>query len=214
VASCSRQAYRTVRFCGQHYTLPGQIRRARQQSGTCAEPSCDKPIFRQGLCSMHHTRLRRAEPQVEHCALCGLECHRVAFCSAHFHRVKSHGDPEAGGAMQAERGTPWVGSGGYVYQRVDGEVRAQHQVVMEQHLGRPLWPDENVHHKNGDRADNRLSNLELWSTRQPSGQRPVDKVAYAREILLRYSPEDLTAKARRKAERSLGKNGPPDLRLA
>jgi hypothetical protein len=57
---------------------------------------------------------------------------------------------------------------------------------MEQVLGRPLAPDENVHHKNGVRHDNREENLELWVTRQPPGQRVDDVLAWAREIVARY----------------------------
>lgn len=50
----------------------------------------------------------------------------------------------------------------------------EHRYVMQQMLGRPLEKNENVHHKNGNRADNRPDNLELWKRAQAIGVRAAD----------------------------------------
>lgn len=70
-------------------------------------------------------------------------------------------------------------------------VVKEHRIVMERLLGRELLPGENVHHANGNRADNRPENLELWSSSQPPGQRVSDKVAWAKALLALYAPEAL-----------------------
>ena len=62
----------------------------------------------------------------------------------------------------------------------------EHRVVMEEMIGRYLLPHENVHHKNGNRQDNRPDNLELWIKKQPQGQRVEDLVTFAKEILELY----------------------------
>jgi len=45
----------------------------------------------------------------------------------------------------------------------DGIRRPLHRVLMEEHLGRKLNPDELVHHKDGNKHNNALKNLEVMS---------------------------------------------------
>ena len=50
----------------------------------------------------------------------------------------------------------WKGSG-LVY---------AHRLIMEEKLGRPIFPSEHVHHKNENPKDNRIENLEIVSASQ------------------------------------------------
>lgn len=119
---------------------------------------------------------------------CELPSYARQMCPMHYERLRKHGSAGESTARRAPKGLgSWLRtSDGYMRRSFNGEIQLQHRWVMEEQLGRPLWPDETVHHKNGDRSDNRIENLELWSSWQPAGQRVEDKLAWAREILERY----------------------------
>lgn len=94
------------------------------------------------------------------------------------------------------RGGRHIRKSGYVYVTVSDYPNhnknltiSEHAYVMAKNLNRPLYKNENVHHINGDRTDNRIENLELWSHSQPYGQRIEDKINWAIEILQTYKPE-------------------------
>ena len=119
------------------------------------------------------------------CEFCGTEFIRPhgkfqTYCSRRCSML-ARGGNKASGPYRHPEGHELRHSSGYVQVKVDGKWVMQHRLVMAQILGKPLQQTDRVHHKNGDRQDNRPENLELWSgvgtsKKDPPGVRVVDKV--------------------------------------
>lgn len=180
----------------------------------CTHPGCDRPLIAKGFCVPHYQRNRKgadmdapilervsksASPECFHPGCTRPRGKYGKLCRLHYARNRKGTDMDA----RVRRGPTWtINTNGYMSRTkyVNGKrvKELQHRVIMAEHLGRELYPHENVHHINGDRADNRIENLELWNTSQPAGQRIEDKLAWAREIIALYETTATTSTTTKK----------------
>jgi hypothetical protein len=78
-------------------------------------------------------------------------------------------------------------SDGYIRISFNGKKIKKCKYVMEQFLGRSLFENESVHHKNGIKNDDAIENLELFVSNHPSGQRVKDQIEWAIKFLKQYN---------------------------
>lgn len=142
--------------CGDpFYRMPKEVEEGRRYCGkVCADAG------------------RHVETVQKHCAYCGREM--VLRPSEAYHIYCSLEHWQLG---RIARPTGEMHNGKPVRIMPDGYVKVwepehprankgwipEHIYIMERHLGRPITRDEEVDHKNGLRADNRVSNLQVMT---------------------------------------------------
>lgn len=159
-----------------------------EEDEICRQPNCGQPVRTRGWCNKHYIQFREGILDEDGNQLRSLE-------------------------PRGRRPLEWRKErAGYVlvrapkdhqHARADGSIY-EHRLVMEERLGRYLEPEEIVHHKNGDRADNSDKNLELRVNRKdhPHGHEMDSRTAA--QVLLQEAVEDGVGGAvRRWLERKL-----------
>ena len=159
------------------------------------------PVYCSVDCS-HASQKRKAEDRNRFiCLQCGKEQSRRRKPGGRIYIQQKFCDRTCKAAHQRDNALAKFNRGefgrhikrhGYVWisipSLVTGKKHAvmEHRYVMSKCIGRDLFPEETVHHINGIRSDNSPNNLELFNSRHGPGQRVVDKVQFAIEILTLY----------------------------
>jgi len=150
----------------------------------CNVEGCDEKQRRYGYCNKHSVRYKKhGDPLIvkkpnyknrkkttKKIRLCSLDgCNKIhcalGYCQKHYYRYKKHGDPNF--TLFNKNGSGYVdGNIRYIYKPnhpnsfKNGRIQ-EHVYIMSENINRPINKDEKVIHKNGDKLDNRLENLEL-----------------------------------------------------
>lgn len=184
--------------------------------GMCSVSGCAKQMARKGLCTSHFYRFthgipldapwRHERPTICIADGCDRKAGTLSLCTLHYQRKKS-GKPFSDPAHGTIERSP--GSDGYINLRVPlgtpGSWRRspnasysymlEHRYVMQEFIGRPLATAETVHHRDGNRSNNAIENLELRTGAHGKGITVFDGAEVHIDFLLQYGGLDLEERA-------------------
>jgi len=133
--------------------------------------------YQKACVDCNKTRLVRADKNNKRCRSC---CGKMNIVKNVNQEKTAESNRRRGREQNADKNPNWKGGyitkKGYRVLRKNGKYIFEHRYVMQEHVGRKLLPTENVHHINGNKADNRIENLELWTRAQPGGVRVSDLI--------------------------------------
>src|SRR6185312_479482 len=104
-----------------------------------------------------------------------------------------------------------VSKGDYIYARVPSHTNStkngyvlHHRIVMENHIGRLLTKDEIVHHKDHDRKNNVITNLDIMTN---SAHAKMHGLKHGRKMVKFKCPNCKNIFSRRSGNTHLWRNG-------
>lgn len=136
----------------------------------CKIDDCENVAKTKGWCGKHYQRwlvngdplyIRTQPKGSRKTAICSVDdcsrpVHANCLCGKHQQRLYHHGSTDA---RRNENGAGHVHHTGYRYLKINNKAVAEHRLIAERALGKPLPAGAVVHHINGVKSDNRPSNL-------------------------------------------------------
>jgi hypothetical protein len=153
---------------------------SRVANPICSLVGCNDALKSRGYCSRHldqfytYGRIISIERIYDPTKKCSVEgCNRNhrsnGFCSGHHNQYRRHGTIVRVNLDQWGKGE--IVKGRYMFlkkpEHINADARGyvkKSNIVWETHTGHVVTPPELIHHKNGDKKDDRFENLELFAS--------------------------------------------------